>query len=153
MKKLLYTVFAVITMVTAGCSSDNDDDNNSTETYLNYTLNGVDDVETNPETMTSLQRLVRGDFQSGTVHHSLSLWTPIEITEGTHAIVANSSGSNLDAYSASVWVGSEIVDSSAGTLVITEITEEYFEGTFTFTGTNNNGTSATVTEGTFRAFR
>jgi hypothetical protein len=49
--------------------------------------------------------------------------------------------------------GSEIVDASLGTMVITEVGEDFVEGTFSFSGTNNNGTTATVTNGRFRALK
>lgn len=64
------------------------------------------------------------------------------------------SDENVDTlYSADVWIADEVIDASSGTLVITELGDGYVKGTFSFTATNDEGTTATITNGTFRAIR
>lgn len=158
MKKLSCILLVLLSMSFLACSSDDSSSNNSTnpdgELYLKFTLNGVA-YDFEPETLTSLQILVRGDQEVGGVFNSISLWMPTAPAVGSHPITdAFPSDSNIGTlYNANVWVGSEIVDASTGTMVITGVGEEYVEGTFSFSGTNDNGTTATVTNGSFRAYK
>lgn len=157
MKKLSFLFFALITISLMGCSSDDDSSgggNQDNTFYLRYTLNGVN-YDFEPETLTSLRTLILG---SGTVNSDfsrISLWMPNGATVGTHQITDDFvSDDNVDTlYSADVWIGDEVIDASSGTLVITELGADYVKGTFSFTGTNDEGTTATVTNGTFRAIR
>jgi len=158
MKKLSCLLLVVFSMSFLACSSDdaapnNNDINNPDEAlYLKFTLNGQQ-YDFEPETLTSLQMLVRGDQEVGGVFRSISLWMPTTPTVGSHPITdvfPNDANVNT-LYNANVWVGSEIVDASSGTMIITEVGQDYVKGTFSFTGINNNETTATVTNGSFRA--
>jgi hypothetical protein len=154
MKKLSYLLLVLISMSFLACSSDDNSSNSDAELYLKFSLNGVQ-YDFEPETLTSMQILIRGDQQVGGVYNSISLWMPTAPAVGSHPITdAFPSDANIATlYNANVWVGSEIVDASSGTMVITEVGEDFVEGTFSFSGTNNNGTTATVTNGSFRALK
>lgn len=157
MKKLSFLFFALITISLMGCSSDDDSSgggNQDNTFYLRYTLNGVN-YDFEPETLTSLRTLI---FGSGTVNNDfsrISLWLPNEPTIGSHEITGEFvSDENVDTlYSADVWIADEVIDATSGTLVITELGDGYVKGTFSFTATNDEGTTATITNGTFRAIR
>lgn len=159
MKKLSCLLLVLFSLSFISCSSDDatpiDDINNPDDTlYIKYTLNGQQ-YEFEPETLTSLQILVRGDGEVAGVYNSISLWMPTSPAIGSHPITdAFPTDANIATlYNANVWVGSEIVDAATGTMVITEVSEEYVKGTFSFSGTNDNGTTATVTNGSFRALK
>lgn len=158
MKKLSCLLLVLFSLTFVACSSDDaatPDINNPDETlFIKYTLNGQA-YEFEPETLTSLQILVRGDGEVSGVYNSISLWMPTEPSIGSHPITDDfpNDANIATLYNANVWVGSEIVDASSGTLVITEVGEDYVEGTFSFSGTNNNGTTAAVTNGSFRALK
>lgn len=158
MKKLSCLLFVLFSLSFVACSSDDaasPDINNPDETlFIKYTLNGQQ-YDFEPETLTSLQILVRGDGQVNGVYNSISLWMPTEPSVGSHPITDEfPTDSNIATlHNANVWVGDEIVDASSGTMVITEVGDEYVEGTFSFSGTNDNGTTANVTNGSFRALK
>ncbi|HRE77649.1 MAG TPA: DUF6252 family protein [Flavobacterium sp.] len=108
-----------------------------------------------PATITSDRKLILGDNQGSSDNGKISLWMPADIETGTFTITdATSTASNLETlYSADIWMDDEVIDASTGALVITELDDEYVKGTFSFSGTNDEGTSVTVTNGTFRAYR
>lgn len=158
MKKLTGLLFLFLSLSLVSCSSDDSGDTTNVDpvgsTYLKFNLNGQD-YSFEPETMTTMQMLVRGDKHIDGVFHSISLWMPKVPTVGSHPITdAFPTDANINTlYNANVWVGQEIVDATSGTMVITEITENYIKGTFSFTGSNDNGTTATVTNGSFRSLK
>ncbi|HET8809799.1 MAG TPA: DUF6252 family protein [Flavobacteriaceae bacterium] len=103
-------------------------------------------------TADSQSRLIRGEEGTGDTYTSISLWMPLDVTEGTHSIV-DAPGGDLEAYTANYTsVGEDLnVDATSGTLEITAITAEYIEGTFTFTGTDGTGNEVEITNGEFKA--
>lgn len=159
MKKLSFLLFAFISISFLGCSSDDDsptpeEGNPDTSLYLRFTLNGTE-YDFEPETLTSQRTLILGNETVNEVYSRISLWMPNEPSLGTHEISDDfPSEANLTTlYSADVWIGEEVIDASSGTLVITELSDDYVKGTFSFTGTNEEGTTATVTNGSFRSNR
>lgn len=156
MKKLSYLFLVLFSISFLGCSSDDDSSggNDDNSLYIRFTLNG-EDYDFEPETLTSLRTLILGDEDVNNVYTRISLWMPAEPSTGTHTISDDfPSDANLSTlYSANVWIGEEVIDASSGILVITELGDEYVKGTFSFTGTNDEGTTATVTNGSFRAGR
>lgn len=156
MKKLVYLFVAVCSLSLSSCSSDDDSSNsNEDELYVRFTLNGVQKEYIDPGTITSLRKLILGDDQESAVYERISLWMPAEIETGTFTITDDTAtDENLNTlYSADIWMEDEVIDASTGTLVITELDEEYVVGTFSFSGTNEEGTNVVVTNGTFRAYR
>ncbi|MCA6422830.1 MAG: hypothetical protein IM568_08450 [Flavobacterium sp.] len=157
MKKLSFLFFVLLSIGIIGCSSDDDSSgggNQDNSVYIRFTLNG-EEYDFDPETLTSLRTLILGDEEVNNVYTRISLWMPEEPSLGTHTISDDfPSDANLATlYSANVWIGEEVIDASSGVLVITELGDEYVKGTFSFTGTNDEGTTATVTNGSFRAGR
>jgi hypothetical protein len=159
MKKLSCVLLVLFSLSFFACSSDDASSDNNTNNpeealYLKFTRNGVQ-YDFEPETLTSLQILVRGDQEVAGVYSSISLWMPKTPSVGSYPITdAFPNEFNITTlYNANVWVGDEIVDASSGTIVITEVGDNYVEGTFNFSGTNNNETTAIVTDGSFRALK
>ncbi|RYG10931.1 MAG: hypothetical protein EOO07_21385 [Chitinophagaceae bacterium] len=158
MKKLSSLLLLFLSLSLVSCSSDDSGGSNGGDQvgslYIKFNLNGQD-YSFEPETMTTLQMLVRGDKETNGVFTSISLWMPVEPTVGSHPITdAFPTDANINTlHNANVWVGEEIVDATTGTMVITEVTEHHVKGTFSFSGTNDNGTAATVTNGSFRALK
>jgi hypothetical protein len=108
-----------------------------------------------PETITSLQKLIAGDQEVATVFTRLSLWMPVTPTVGSHAITDDTpTDANIGTlHNADLWIGDATYTATSGTLVVTEIDSEYIKGTFSFTGDDGNGVTISVTNGSFRAFR
>ena len=150
MKRAATVLLAVFTAITFSCSSDDDDNNNNDDSYIAFKVNGIQ-KEFDTETLTSQSTLILGFEGSGSTYQAVSLWLPNNATVGTHTIVPNN-GSQIDVYSA---IYNETFDLQAeattGTLVITSITENFITGTFSFTGTDSEGTTYNITEGEFKA--
>lgn len=154
MKKLSYLFLVLFSISFIACSSDSSSSSNGDQLYIKFTVNGVNyDLE--PETITSLQKLISGSQEVNTIFTRLSLWMPVMPTVGSHAITDDApSDSNIATlHNADLWVGDDTYTATTGTLVVTEIDNEYIKGTFTFTGDDGNGVMVTVTNGSFRATR
>ena len=138
--------------LTLSCSNDDDNNNNNNDDlYMRYTVNGTDVEITDPETLTSLSTLIRGEEGMDDTYRAVSLWIPNDATVGSHPIEPNN-GSQIDIYSAIYSTGSDIAaDATVGTLNITDLDADYIEGTFSFTA-EQDGTTYTVTDGEFRAY-
>lgn len=151
MKKLSFILLVLFSISFSSCSDDDssggstDDD----ELYLKFTYNGQQ-YNFEPETITSLQRLVAGNQEVNSVFTRLSLWMPVTPILGSHEITdATPTDANLTTlHNAELWVGENIFEGTSGTLVITEFDDDYVKGTFSFSGAN-----FTVTNGSFRAYR
>ena len=154
MKKLSYFFLVLITSSFIACSSDSSSSSNGDQLYVKFTVNGVNyDLE--PETITSLQKLIAGSQDVDNIFTRLSLWMPVTLTIGSHAITDDApSDSNIATlHNADLWVGDDTYTATTGTLVVTELTNDIVKGTFTFTGDDGNGVMVTVTNGSFRAYR
>ena len=158
MKKLSYLLLVLFSLSFAACSSDDDSsgnggNNQDDELYIRFTVNGQS-YDFEPATITSLQKHIMGDEDVNDVYTRISLWMPVNPTLGSHAITDDfPSDDNLDTlYNAEVWLGDDTIEATSGTLIITELDEEYIKGTFSFTGTNENGQTVTITNGSFRAY-
>jgi hypothetical protein len=156
MKNLFYLFVIVFTVSLSSCSSDDDSSaNNDDELYVRFTLNGEQKEYIDPATITSLRKLILGDNQGSNVYERISLWMPTVIEIGTFEITGDTStDANLSTlYSADIHMDEQVIEASMGTLNITLLDDEFIEGTFSFSGTNDQGTGVTVTNGTFRAYR
>lgn len=153
MRKVASVLMLVMSLILVNCSSDSSSSNNDDEIYVRFTANGVSyDLE--PATVTSLQRLVVGEQDVNGVYNRISLWMPLIPNVGSNPITDEfPSSTNLTTlYNADFWIGDNTIEGESGTMVITELTDDYVGGTFSFTG-ENGGVMLTVTNGTFRAFR
>ncbi|MDI1256430.1 MAG: DUF6252 family protein [Flavobacterium sp.] len=153
MKKLARIAFVFLAVMAMSCSSSNDDGGSSSdEMYLRWTQGGTSYDIADPGTISSLSTVITASQGTDASMRMLSLWMPNNATVGTHPIVYNS-GSQTDVYSANLSIGSDImVDSASGTINITSIDADYIKGTFSFTGTDFDGQTYTITNGSFRAY-
>jgi hypothetical protein len=155
MKKLSYIFFVLFSLSFVACSSDDNSSGGEDDNlYIKFTLNGQQ-YNFEPETITSLQRLIMGDEDVNDVYTRISLWMPVTSTTGSHVITDDTpTDENLDIlYNAELWVGDATYTATSGTLVITELNDDYVKGTFSFTGEDENGVTISVTNGSFRAYR
>lgn len=154
MKNLFYLSFVLFSLSFIACSSDDNSSGNGgnqdDELYIRFTVNGQS-YDFEPATLGSLQKHIMGVDDPNDVNTRISLWMPVDPVLGSHAITTDFS--NLDtAYNAEVWLGDDTIEGTSGTLIITEVNEEYVKGTFNFSGTNENGQTINVTNGSFRAY-
>lgn len=155
MKKIACLFLALITLSFSACSSDSSSDGNQTDDlYLKFTYNGQQ-YDFEPETITSLQKLIAGDQEVNSVFTRLSLWMPVTPTVGSHPVTDDTpTDANIGTlHNAELWVGDNTYTGTSGTIVITELDAEYVKGTFTFTGTTDTGATVSITNGSFRANR
>ncbi len=154
MKKLVTVLLVVIATTFAGCSSDDNGGNvGEEEIFLKFTYDG-DNYNFEPETLTSLQKLIMGMEDVNDVQTRLSLWMPENPTTGTFNITDDTvTDANLNTlHSAILYVGDATYDGVSGTMTITSVTDEYVIGTFSFSGEDENGATIAVTAGSFKAF-
>ena len=155
MKKLSYLFLVLFSISFSGCSSDSSSSSNvDNDLYIKFTLNGLNyDLE--PETITSLQKLIAGDQDVNNIFTRLSLWMPVTPTVGSHPITdAIPTDANLGTlHNAELWMGDATYDAISGTLVVTELTSDIVKGTFNFVAEDSNGVTVSVTNGSFRADR
>lgn len=151
MKKLsIYFLFCV-SLIFVCCSSDDSSDNQ--EIYLRFTVNGQFQYSYQPETITSLQVLIKGNEGSNDTFKSIALWLPLTFTEGSH-LINDAPTTDEEAYTANYVSVSDDIDiqAASGTMIITNISDDFIQGTFEFVG-NNNGETITISDGEFKAYR
>ena len=154
MRKIQFALLALVAVFTLSCSSDDSapaNVPNNDATYINFKVNGVQSNMPEPSTITTLMASISNSEDLGSEIRSIFLTIPVDATVGTHAIT-DAPPSDLTAYSALYSIGDVSVDATSGTMNITSIGEEYMEGTFSFTG-EFEGTTYTITEGVFRAYK
>ena len=154
MKKILSILLVVVSASFIGCSSDDSSNGGADEVlFLKFTYNGQQ-YNLEPATITSLQKLIIGNEEVNNVQTGLSLWMPENPTVGSHTITDETpTDANLTTlHNASLSIGDLMYEANTGTLVITKITDDYISGTFSFIITDENGVSAAVSSGSFKAF-
>lgn len=151
MKKMVGLLLILLSFGITSCSSD-DSNNNQGGLYLRFTYNGQN-YDYEPETITSLVTSINGTEGVDATYKFLSLTLPNDVTEGTYSITSPDP-SDLEAFNAYYNSEGDAVDfdASSGTITITNIDSEYITGTFSFSG-DNNGTTITITNGSFRAYK
>jgi hypothetical protein len=152
MKKLVTLVLVVIATTFAGCSSDDGGGSTQDGLYLKFTYEGQQ-YNFEPETLTSLQKLIMGMEDVNDIQTRLSLWMPENPTTGTFNITDDTvTDANLNTlHNAILYVGDATYDGITGTMVITSVTDQYVIGTFSFSAVNANGVTVEVTSGSFKA--
>lgn len=152
MKKLKFALIALVIVITFSCSSSSssDDDGGSDDTYIKFKVNGVQSNMLEPSTITSMAASIIGSEDVGSDIRTMILRTPSTAVAGTHALLDNPS--DLTAYGASYSFGDVNIDATSGSMIITNIGEEYMTGTFSFS-TVVEGTTYNFTQGTFRVYK
>lgn len=119
--------------------------------FIDFSVDSVD-YGFEAYTADSMKRLVRGDKMVNDSLISISLWMPLDVGVGTYNIT-DPQGVDLEAYTANYTsIPDNInVDATTGTLEITNMTSTYFEGTFNFSGVDENGNTVEVIQGSFKA--
>jgi len=157
LKKFMFLAVAVFALaLSSSCSSDNSSDDtenpDSTEEFIKFKYKEKF-YSFEPAVLTSLNTNIMGSSGSGTTLKRISLWTPNNVTVGSHPIVFDLS--NLETtYQVTFSFMPEIdnADAKSGTMNITVNDAKKIEGTFNFSGTSGENTF-TVTEGSFRILK
>lgn len=154
MKKLSFLFLVLFSLSFVACSSDDSSGSSDSELYLKFTVNGVN-YDFDPETLTSLQKLIMGYKETNAITTRLSLWMPVTPTVGSHTITDDTpTDANIATlHNAAFYVGDDTYEAISGTLVVTELTTDIVKGTFSFVAEDINGVTVTVSNGSFRANR
>ena len=146
---LILAIFAGFTF--QSCSSDDDSpEPQNTDLFIKFTADGEAFSYADPATASSQNLTINGqngDDNTVSTYSSVSIWFPLQITTGTYDFSGDffQDGDyklNFESTALSVdgW-------SNTGAVIITAVTSEYIEGTFT--GTIDG---VAITNGEFRAF-
>ena len=156
MKKITAILIMLFVFTLSSCSSDDPaPSNQDTELYIRFSANGQQ-YSFEPETITSLQKVVAGYKFENNFLTRISLTMPVVPTVGVHeTIVMDGSepvGDVDTEYSAFFWIGDDIYESTSSTITITAIDSDYIKGTFSFTGVTSSGAIMMISNGTFTAY-
>ena len=161
MRKLSYLAIVLFSIALTSCSSD---DSSTTippvnepqveQINIKFKLNDAQ-FDFEPSTLTSLQRHILGESFINDELKRISLWMPITPTIGTHNITDETpTDANIATlYNVEVWANGTRYPADSGSMVITEVSASFIKGTFTATGTNEEGQTFTITNGSFKATR
>ena len=146
-KITLLAVLLIASAISFNCSSSSS--SSSSSFYLKCKVDGTLVEFTDPMVINSLAKSITGS--NATTGKSIVLFTPLNAPTGAHTITYEPSNVNSYAGSYSDYNGNVFSSNEAGTLTITEVNADVIKGTFSFTGSDGNGGTITVTDGTFRA--
>lgn len=156
LKKIMFVAIAIFSLVISSCSSDdsskdNQDDENTVE-FIKFKYNG-NAYTFEPGIITSGNINIMGSTGVDNTYKKISLWTPLNVTTGSHPIVFDLSKLETT-YQAtfSFMPALNNAGATSGTMNITVATDKKIEGTFNFSGTKD-GETFTVTEGSFSVVR
>ena len=150
--KKIVLLSLLLTVVFTSCSKD--DDTDSDEIFIEYTANGVDYKYTDPASASSSNMTINGQIGGEITdadYSRISIWFPLQITTGTYEFSGNvfedgdykfkliSNPLNIDGWATS------------GSITISAINDEYFEGHFTAIVTEDTN-NVNITDGKFRAY-
>ena len=154
MKKISAIILALCLFILSNCSSDDPVPVDETpEIYLKFFANNQQFIF-EPETFTSLQKLINGYIFANDSITRVSLWMPVSPSVGTHQLQnVSATTTNIDTlYSASFWLEDDVFVATTGSITISDIDTDYIKGTFSFTGTSSDGATITISNGTFIAY-
>jgi hypothetical protein len=139
-------------LFTLACSSDNDS-NNSSDLFIKFTSGGTTYNNPDPETINSLAKTINYNTFLEDQPFQITLYMPLTPVLGTHDITDEPS--NVESYGARYTNGVTDVEMTAtsGIIDITEVTATLVKGTFSFSGSNGDGSIVEVTNGSFVALK
>ena len=153
MKKSTLIFTLLIGIILSNCSSDDDSGtNNDTETFIRFNANGTDYDFSEPAIAQSANVSINGNqLTGGIITENISIWLPIGFTTGTFQLTGDfGDPGDYKIFYDSQDIGIDGFAPSVGELTLSSITNDFIEGSFSFSGTDN-GISITVTNGTFRS--
>ncbi|CAM1340136.1 hypothetical protein [Tenacibaculum amylolyticum] len=152
--KVFKTLFIALSFVFVfqSCSSG-DGDTPDSGTYIRFTVNGVDYEFVNIITAESNAITLNGNNGPALTDPGdtgMGIWFPLDIEVGTFEVNSNIlNGSPHKISFTSESLGFDFNFANSGTVTVTSVSGDYFEGTFSGTVTVGDNT-ATITNGSFR---
>ncbi len=160
MKKLASLAIVLFSLAITSCSSDDNTIDNVPvieepqveQINIKFKLDD-EQFSFEPSTLTSLQRHILGESFINDELKRISVWMPVTPTVGTHNITDETpTDANIGTmYNVEVWANGTRYPADAGSMVITEVSADFIKGTFTATGTNEEGQAFVITSGSFKA--
>lgn len=156
--KLLALPFLLFMMLfIVSCSDDDDNSNDNTNPdldtlFIKFTHDGTMYDYEDPETINSLAKAISYNTFDGNDAIQIVLYMPLNPVVGTHLMTDEPS--NVESYGARYTnqvTGIEMT-ATTGTMIISEVTDEFVKGTFAFSGPNEDGSTVQVSNGSFTAF-
>lgn len=148
MKRFFLFLFVATMMVACSNDDDSNNDSNGNDIFISFKANGTE-YNIEPYSASSMKIDFGGDQGMGEDFRSISLSMPLDFTEGEHNIVDSF---ETEDYNANYSEGDVTIDASSGTLDVTNISDEYIEGSFTFTGQDDEGNTYSITQGSFKVY-
>jgi hypothetical protein len=92
-KKVMFLSFAIFALALSSCSNDNSSDDtdvpSSQEGFMKFKYNETVYTFSEPALMTSESINIMGSSGIDNTYKKISLWTPLNITTGSHPIVSD----------------------------------------------------------------
>ena len=118
------------------------------DTYIRFTANGAKYDFMSPTTVKSASISINGNESEN--EESISIRLPIGFTIGDYSVTSDSSAGKYKIFYTSKVIGIDNFSPSSGKIMIESITSDYVEGSFNFTGEQDD-IDISVTSGTFRS--
>ncbi|WP_166921275.1 DUF6252 family protein [Flavobacterium poyangense] len=154
LKRIILFAIAVLALVLSSfsCSDEKEEEIVNAKEFIKFKYNEKSHSY-EPELLSSLNINLMGSEGRDDTYKKVSLWLPLNPTVGSHPVVYNLKEMETT-YQATFSYNSEFNNANAksGTITITKVNADEIEGTFTFSGTQNDKTF-TVTEGSFKVER
>ncbi|MGB5981532.1 MAG: hypothetical protein WBG46_05260 [Nonlabens sp.] len=136
------------------CGSDDDGGSQDEDTYIRFTIDGTDYEFIDIASAESLGITLNGNngedfFDSGDT--SITIWFPINAQTGMFDVDPGISGDYQVSFTSDP-LNFDFDFADSGSITLTQVTGEYFEGTFDATITNDLGVTITLQNGEFRGF-
>ncbi|WP_047545111.1 hypothetical protein [Psychroserpens sp. Hel_I_66] len=157
MKNFKFNLLALLVIFSIGvtsCSSDDDAGTVDSDTFIRITIDGTEYNFTNIATAESSVVTLNGNNGDGISNSGdtqVALWFPVDAEIGTFDVDDTFESTHQVSFTSdSLGFGFDFAES--GTITFTQVTGEYFEGTFTATITNSDSETITLENGSFRGF-
>lgn len=150
--KIISTFLILITFFSLqSCSSDDDAGTQNPDTYIRFTINGTDYEFENILTAESSSITLNGNNGSSltdTGDTRIAIWLPIDVQAGTFDVESGFDAEYQVSFTSEP-LGFDFDFADSGAIVVTSVSSEYIEGTFTATITKDN-TTLSLTNGSFK---
>ncbi len=151
-KLFTFLFLMVIALTFTSCSEDDDSNSEDVSTFIRFTIDGTDYDFGNIISAESLSLTLNGNNGEGLTDPGdtqISIFLPVEPVEGTFDFQGTFDGDHKLSFS-SESLGFDFDFAEDGSITITEISDDFIEGTFTATITSEDDTTINITSGTFK---
>ncbi len=153
-KTTLIAFVAIVGLTLQSCSKDDSGPNDDAETYIRFTIGTTDydfrDIAT-AESQSITLNGNNGEGLADTGDTRISIWLPLEPETGSYEVTYEIFATNQVSFS-SESLGFDFDFAESGNIIITKVSADFIEGTFTATIVSESDTTINITNGEFKAY-